>query len=78
MKFIHQIDPLKFIFFELSHFPTPYLESSQRADFFEIIWMKEYTNAGDAKTEEGDYIYLVPPYRLTKLDFFLKFILDTL
>ena len=68
MKFIHQIDPLKFIFFELPHFPSHYLQSSQRADFFEIIWIKEHTITDDSNTEEDDCIYLVPPYRLTKVD----------
>ncbi len=66
MKFIHQIDPSKFIFFELSHAPANYLHRSQRAHFFEIIWMKDYKRGEDHSNEEGGYIYFIPPYRSTK------------
>lgn len=68
MKFIHQIDPLKFIFFELPHCPDHYFQSSQRTHFFEMIWIKDHTGDESDQNEGNDYIYLIPPYRCTKLD----------
>ncbi|RBL89435.1 helix-turn-helix domain-containing protein [Chitinophaga flava] len=67
MKFIHQIDPLKFVFFELYRCPDSYLQNPQRADFFEIIWFKHPEGNGSDSKKGEHYMYLVPPYRLTKL-----------
>lgn len=58
MKFIHQTDPLKFTFFELRHSPDNYMQSPYRADFFEMIWIKE---------NQENEIFLVPPYRLAEV-----------
>ncbi|AZA76167.1 helix-turn-helix domain-containing protein [Chryseobacterium sp. G0186] len=63
MKFIHQIDPSKFIFFELCQCPDHYLHNPQRAGFFEIIWFQN-----DSDTKENDHMFLIPPYRLEKPD----------
>ncbi|SMC40533.1 helix-turn-helix domain-containing protein [Chryseobacterium sp. YR221] len=62
MKFIHAIDPLKFVFFELCNCPDGYAADPQRADFFEIITCK------DPERAEGYYIYLIPPYRISEIN----------
>ncbi|REC60733.1 AraC family transcriptional regulator [Chryseobacterium pennae] len=64
MKFIHQIDPSKFAFFELQRCQNPYMENSRRADFFEMIWFKN-----DPETSDGDSMYLIPLYRSEKISF---------
>ncbi|WP_284463884.1 helix-turn-helix domain-containing protein [Chryseobacterium sp.] len=64
MKFIHQIDSSKFIFFELDSYSENYLQNPQRADFFEIIWFQNDSE----NNEEEQYISLIPLYRLEKPD----------
>lgn len=65
MKFIHQIDPSKFTFFELQHCPDHYMENLQRAHLFEIIWlMNDQTSKHD-----NQWMYLIPPYRSGKINF---------
>ncbi|WP_276878699.1 helix-turn-helix domain-containing protein [Chryseobacterium joostei] len=64
MKFIHQIDPSKFTFFELDSYSENYLQNPQRANFFEIIWFQNDSE----NNEEEQYISLIPLYRLEKPD----------
>lgn len=65
MKFIHQIDSSKFIFFELQHCPQNYMNSIQRVHLFEIIWLLSDHTAVNA----GHCMYLVPLYRSEKISF---------
>lgn len=65
MKFIHQIDPSKFTFFEFQNCPENYMENSQRAYLFEMIWFRSNPDTID----EGHSIYLIPLYRSEKIDF---------
>ncbi|AZA83190.1 AraC family transcriptional regulator [Chryseobacterium lactis] len=68
MKFIHPIDSSKFIFSELSNLPDNYLLNPQRADFFEMIWIINYEGETSKDSDGSHYIYLIPPYRFTKLN----------
>jgi AraC family transcriptional regulator, transcriptional activator of pobA len=58
MKFVHQIDPLKFTLFNLQSCPGHYFQDPRRAGFFEIIWFKQINKNG------RDQIYLIPLYRM--------------
>lgn len=62
MKFIHQIDASKFIFFELQHCPDSYMEDTQRAHLFEIVWFINDQN-------NGHCMYFIPLYRSEKISF---------
>ncbi|MBV8327757.1 helix-turn-helix domain-containing protein [Chryseobacterium sp.] len=62
MKSVHPIDPLQFIFFELGNIPEDYQENPMRAGFFEIVWLI------NTEAETEDYMYLIPLYRLSKLN----------
>ncbi|SDI28383.1 helix-turn-helix domain-containing protein [Chryseobacterium jejuense] len=65
MKFIHQIDPLKFIFFKFQDCPDYYMESSQRAHLLEMMWFRNEPNNAD----KSHSIYLIPLYRSEKINF---------
>lgn len=65
MKFSHQIDTSKFIFFEFQNCPDNYWESAQRAHLFEIIWfISDHTSVHNAHS-----MYLIPLYRSEKINF---------
>jgi AraC family transcriptional activator of pobA len=69
MKFIHQIDSLKFVCFELSRCPESYLQSSVREGFFEIIWYKHALDKDVQDDQPSHYVYLIPPYRSSLVRF---------
>jgi AraC family transcriptional activator of pobA len=56
----------------LSQCPPSYLNDPGRKDFFEIVWLKDENPLHDLKAEEfemkGDWIYLIPPYRVHQLN----------
>lgn len=62
-KFIHQIDPSKFTFFEFQDSPDHYMSGSQRAHCFEILWLRNT----DTPPAEGQSVYLIPLYRSEKI-----------
>ncbi|MDN3693743.1 helix-turn-helix domain-containing protein [Chryseobacterium tructae] len=64
MKFIHQIDPSKFTFFDLQHCQDTYMQNPQRAGFFEMIWSKN-----DPEINDEDSMYLIPLYRSERISF---------
>ncbi|KAA6436812.1 helix-turn-helix domain-containing protein [Dyadobacter flavalbus] len=52
--------------------PPSYLNDPGRKDFFEIIWLKNEEPLHDTKNNDfeikGDWIYLIPPYRVHQLN----------
>lgn len=56
---------------DLAHCPPAYLNDPWRKDFFEIVWLQEETPLHLVSAEEpavrGDWIYLIPPYRVHQL-----------
>lgn len=56
----------------LSQCPPSYLNDPGRKDFFEIVWLKNEDPLHDVKSESfemrGDWIYLIPPYRVHQLN----------
>jgi AraC family transcriptional activator of pobA len=56
----------------LQNCPPSYLNDPGRKDFFEIVWLKNEDPLHDTKTNnfdlKGDWIYLIPPYRVHQLN----------
>jgi AraC family transcriptional activator of pobA len=56
----------------LENCPPSYLNDPNRKDFFEIVWLQnEFPLHGIKEEEEpgrGDWIYLIPPYRVHQLN----------
>jgi AraC family transcriptional activator of pobA len=52
--------------------PPSYLNDPGRKDFFEIVWLKNEAPLHDTKNNDfeikGDWIYLIPPYRVHQLN----------
>lgn len=65
MKFTHRIDPEKFLIYPLNDCPESYLQSAHREEYFEMIWFRYKDNINPQSPEEGQYVYLIPPYRAT-------------
>jgi AraC family transcriptional activator of pobA len=57
---------------DLHNCPPSYLNDPGRKDFFEIVWLKNEDPLHDLKTSDfeakGDWIYLIPPYRVHQLN----------
>nr|WP_315030196.1 helix-turn-helix domain-containing protein [uncultured Chryseobacterium sp.] len=64
MEFVHQIDPRKFILFNLKNCSDDYFQDPQRASLFEMICCKN-VNDDEGMTHS---IYLIPLYRKEILD----------
>jgi AraC family transcriptional activator of pobA len=56
----------------LDNCPPSYLNDPGRKDFFEIVWLKNEDPLHALKTTDfevkGDWIYLIPPYRVHQLN----------
>ncbi|SEA75261.1 helix-turn-helix domain-containing protein [Pedobacter hartonius] len=56
----------------LEHCPPSYLNDPGSKDFFEIVWLQNEFPLHAVKDEEeqgkGDWIYLIPPYRVHQLN----------
>ena len=56
----------------LNDCPPSYLNDPNRKDFFEIVWLKNEDPLHALKVEDnnvkGDWIYLIPPYRVHQLN----------
>jgi len=56
----------------LSECPPSYLNDPGRKDFFEIVWLRNENPLHDVKSADfemkGDWIYLIPPYRVHQLN----------
>lgn len=56
----------------LANCPPSYLNDPGRKDFFEIVWLQNEFPLHTIKDEEepgrGDWIYLIPPYRVHQLN----------
>jgi len=56
----------------LSECPPSYLNDPGRKDFFEIVWLKDEDPLHDVQSADigmkGDWIYLIPPYRVHQLN----------
>ena len=55
----------------LEHCPPSYLNDPGRRDFFEIVWLQNefpLHEVKDGERERGDWIYLIPPYRVHQLN----------
>lgn len=56
----------------LNNCPPSYLNDPSRKEFFEIVWLKNEEPLHDLKSEnfesKGDWIYLIPPYRVHQLN----------
>ena len=56
----------------LNNCPPSYLNDPNRKDFFEIVWLKNEDPLHALKFEDknvkGDWIYLIPPYRVHQLN----------
>ena len=57
---------------DLANCPPSYLNDPSRKEFFEIVWLKNenalHTIKGGDVTLKGDWIYLIPPYRVHQLN----------
>ena len=57
---------------DLADCPPSYLDDPGRREFFEIVWLKNeealHTIRHDFQTLKGDWIYLIPPYRVHQLN----------
>ncbi|MBB5644128.1 helix-turn-helix domain-containing protein [Pedobacter cryoconitis] len=63
MKFVHQIDPSKFLIFPLSDCPEKYMQSKNRQEYFEIIWFSPEHNPDNEVASGSQFVYLIPPFR---------------
>ena len=55
----------------LDNCPPSYLNDPSRKEFFEIVWLKNENALHTVKGDEllkGDWIYLIPPYRVHQLN----------
>ena len=56
----------------LNNCPPSYLNDPNRKEFFEIVWLKNEAPLHDLKNNDfeskGDWIYLIPPYRVHQLN----------
>ena len=56
----------------LDNCPPSYLNDPSRKEFFEIVWLKNenalHTIKGNESPLKGDWIYLIPPYRVHQLN----------
>lgn len=56
----------------LENCPPSYLNDPGRKDFFEIVWLQQEYPLHTVKAEDapgrGDWIYLIPPYRVHQLN----------
>ena len=56
----------------LANCPPSYLNDPSRKDFFEIVWLKNeyplHALKNTALQVKGDWIYLIPPYRVHQLN----------
>jgi AraC family transcriptional activator of pobA len=54
----------------LEHCPPSYLNDPGRKDFFEIVWLQNEMPLHTVREGEaqGDWIYLIPPYRIHQLN----------
>lgn len=56
----------------LAHCPPSYLDDPGRKEFFEIVWLKNedplHDIRGNGVDMKGDWIYLIPPYRVHQLN----------
>jgi AraC-like DNA-binding protein len=56
----------------LEHCPPSYLNDPGRKDFFEIVWLQNelplHTVREGEEQGKGDWIYLIPPYRVHQLN----------
>ncbi|MCC4213088.1 AraC family transcriptional regulator [Leeuwenhoekiella parthenopeia] len=57
---------------DLANCPPAYLEDPARKEFFEIVWLRNeealHTPKHDFQRLRGDWIYLIPPYRVHQLN----------
>jgi len=57
---------------KLENCPPSYLNDPWRKDFFEIVWLQNefplHAIKDDGEPERGDWIYLIPPYRVHQLN----------
>lgn len=57
---------------DLANCPPSYLNDPSRKDFFEIVWLKNeyplHALKNSALQVKGDWIYLIPPYRVHQLN----------
>ena len=57
---------------KLENCPPSYLNDPWRKDFFEIVWLQNefplHTIKDGGVPERGDWIYLIPPYRVHQLN----------
>lgn len=56
----------------LNNCPPSYLEDPARREFFEIVWLRDeealHVPQHSFQTLRGDWIYLIPPYRVHQLN----------
>ena len=56
----------------LDNCPPSYLEDPARREFFEIVWLRDeealHVPQHSFQTLRGDWIYLIPPYRVHQLN----------
>ncbi|WP_235856385.1 helix-turn-helix domain-containing protein [Flagellimonas oceanensis] len=57
---------------DLANCPSSYLEDPARKEFFEIVWLRDeealHEPQHSFETLRGDWIYLIPPYRVHQLN----------
>ncbi len=57
---------------DLGNCPPAYLNDPARRDFFEIVWLRNeealHVPQHDFQTLKGNWIYLIPPYRVHQLN----------
>ena len=57
---------------DLAHCPPSYLYDRSRSEFFEIVWLRDEDALHDQRDPRmpvhGDWLYLIPPYRVHQLN----------
>jgi len=67
-----ELESLLILIRDLNECPLGYIDEPGRKDFFEIIWLKNEYPLSSSKMHDvdkkGDWIYLIPPYRVHQID----------
>ena len=68
MKLSHPIDFDKLIVCDLHLCPEQYFRSTDREEYFEMIWFSYKEFAFEDQITDKQYVYLVPPFRSIQVD----------
>lgn len=68
----HQLEDTLLFIRNLDNCPPSYLYDPGRKEFFEVLWLHDeeplHVVSGDQRGLKGDWVYLIPPYRVHQLN----------